>query len=85
MGGEKYGNRYWCVKVPKKISTSGEIYVFADEVKVSDGDLLFFRKGLTDINLGISKENWITFFAASCIDGHAVAVEHWEGEQCHCP
>ncbi len=88
-----YGSRYWCAKVPKELSKSGEIYVFADEVHIdpsgavlfvsyaqvrnSDGDLLT-TKALP--YLVLPPGQWYAVFAASCLDGHAVAVEHWKGE-----
>ena len=41
-----YGNFYWCVKCPKAMSKSGEIYVFADEVQFPpDGSVLFLGYG----------------------------------------
>lgn len=85
MSADNYGRYYWCIKVTEEISPTGEIYVFADEATVQDsGCLCFYRDkdGKMQVNLVIAKGGWTTFFAASCIDGHAVAVEHWEGEVC---
>jgi len=81
----QYGNYYWCVKVTKDLSPNGEIYVMADEVKVEDGTLLFLRHKKEpvesrEINLIIPALKWTAVFAASLMDGHAVAVEHWAGE-----
>lgn len=30
----------------------------------------------------LNKNCWEVYYAASCLDGHAVAVEHWRGEIC---
>jgi hypothetical protein len=32
------------------------------------------------INLAIAPGHWTAVFAASCMDGSAVAVHHWKGE-----
>jgi hypothetical protein len=89
-----YGNFYWCVKVPKTMSKSGEIYVFADEVQFQlDGSVLFLGYGWDNsvhphvktretlrVNLALAPKSWTGVYAASCMDGHAIAVEHWAGE-----
>jgi hypothetical protein len=81
-GTEKYGNLYWCVKT--KLSKSGEIYVMADEAQVlPDGTLSMNRNKAgapISINLAIAPGHWTACYAASLLDGAAVAVEHWEGE-----
>jgi hypothetical protein len=79
---QKYGELYWCVKT--KLSKSGEIYVMADDARLSsDGSISFIR--LTagkppSINLAIAPGNWTAFYAANLFDGAPVAVEHWDGE-----
>ena len=89
-----YGQFYWCVKTPKTISQSGEIYVFADEVKFNqDGSVLFLgyrwdtnarprvkTEEELHVNLALAPKAWTAVYAASCICGGAVAVEHWKGE-----
>jgi hypothetical protein len=81
-GTAAYGRYYWCAKTES--SEDGEIYVYADEVRYSpSGGVLFVRlrdDGTEQINLALSSGNWSAVFAASCWDGHAVAVEHWKGE-----
>jgi hypothetical protein len=89
-GPEQYGTGYWCIKVPASVSKNHEIYVFADEIKVTpSGDLLAlggYRKehGATPAHpltvLALATGKWTAFYAASCIDGAAVAVQHWPGE-----
>ena len=75
-----YGDLYYCVKVPIEISEDGEIYVWADKVAGDEaGSLLFLARDAKPL-LVLSKGNWLVFFAASVIDGRAVAVEHWKGE-----
>ena len=81
---------YWCIKVPASVSKNREIYVFADEITVTPtGDLLAqggYRKehGETPakpcIVLALATGKWTAFYAASCLDGSAVAVQHWAGE-----
>jgi hypothetical protein len=81
MGSENYGGAYWGVKVTTDISPDGEIYLMADEVIVSQaGALEFIRKKTSSSNLVIAPGKWLTCFAASLFDGHAVAVEYWKGE-----
>jgi hypothetical protein len=75
-GAAEYGNYYWCVKT--ELSDDGEIYVFADEVRyLPTGGVLFVAQradGREQINLALAFGNWSAIFAASCFDGHAVAV-----------
>ena len=74
---DDYGKYYWCVK--SGLSENGEIYVHANRVEVLNGCIVFY--GNDDvINLSISDGYWSAVFAASVIDGSAVAVEHWKGE-----
>lgn len=80
-----YGRFYWCVKT--NLSDSGEIYIHADSVELTaDGSLVFWQHKESEdpfgelsqrVNLSIAAGNWKACFAASVIDGHAVAVEHW--------
>lgn len=87
---EKYGRWYYCVKVTGDVAVEGEIYVMADKVKVNeDGSVAFIqRKSLDDmtiyesvvVNLLIPAGKWLAVYAASMIDGSAVAVERWTGE-----
>jgi hypothetical protein len=79
-GCEKYGNYYYCIK--SDLSENNEIYVYADDVKVIDGDIFFISKRDHGdfVNLSISRGFWKCFFAASLWDGSAVSVEHWKGE-----
>jgi hypothetical protein len=45
-----------------------------------DGCLIFTAGGDYGTNMIFAAGQWQAAFAASCIDGHAVAVEHWPGE-----
>ncbi len=74
----RYGSFYWCVKTP--LSASGEIYVHADGVAITDGCLVLAGPGEHGVNMIFGPGQWQACFAASCLDGHAVAVEHWPGE-----
>ena len=82
-GTARYGNHYWCVKVPKSVCPRGEIYACADKAEVTGGgDLVLWQDGKDgrSPNLAFARGQWHVFYAASFIDGLAVAVEHWEGE-----
>ena len=79
-----YGRYYWCVKVPKTVSKDGEIYVYADQVRVLPSGVLECvaqsKDGIERMNLGLAPGQWTAIYAASVMDGSAVAVEHWSGE-----
>ena len=79
---EKYGELYWCVK--SSLSDSGEIYFHADRIGVNEnGDMIAWaeRPGAFDFQvLAIASGQWSAFFAASVMDGHAIACDHWTGE-----
>jgi hypothetical protein len=91
-GPESYGRHYWCVKVDKKVSSSGEIYVHADEIRYPDsGAIEFIGAFQSDpqapdadptkrLNLVIAPGKWLAAYSASCFDGSAIAVDHWKGE-----
>lgn len=82
----KYGRFYWCAKVSKDVSTDGEIYVMADDVEIDEGALRFVQyreeneTKIERVNLLIPPGKWLAVYAASVVDGSAVAVEHWAGE-----
>jgi len=83
-GPSTHGDKYWCIK--SAISDDGDIYVMADRVEVGpQGELVCIGHSAKDANtqmpfLIIAPGKWIAVYAASCLDGSAVAVEHWEGE-----
>lgn len=77
---ERRGQFYWCIKVPKNICPKGEIYAYADHIYVHDGVLILEHKWEEEYQINIAFRDWLCFFAASVMDGHAIAVEHWEGE-----
>ena len=47
---------------------------------VDPGRLPELTGGDSAVNMTFGPGQWQAAFAASCIDGHAVAVEHWPGE-----
>jgi hypothetical protein len=72
----QYGGRYFCVK-----QTDGpDILVMADETEVTPAGALVLRRDTGQINLAVAPGTWTHLYAASLMDGSAVAVEHWEGE-----
>lgn len=85
-GTARYGDFYWCVKVPKTISDDGDIYVMADSIEVhQDGSLWCIGHSVKDESkkqpvLVLAAGSWLVTYAASLLDGAAIAVEHWSGE-----
>ena len=70
---EGYGNLYWCISTP-----TSRIHTYADLVEVSkNGDLILIRKDKT-IMMAFAAEKWENIYAASCMDGSPVSVEHWQ-------
>ncbi len=77
MNPEQYGDFYWCVKTP--LSENGEVYVHADRIEYFQGVLILV--GHHDVPvLSFAAGQWLACFAASVLDGAAVAVAHWKGE-----
>jgi hypothetical protein len=78
---ERYGQYYWCVKT--QLSDDGDVYVHADRVTIDAGVVTFWHEedGCPNrINLAVAPGQWTAVYAASVLDGHAVAVDHWKGE-----
>ncbi len=74
----KYGKWYYCIK--SNMSENNDIYAYADKVVVTDaGNLMLLSDG-GFINLAFAPGDWDAIYAASCIDGSPIAVEHWAGE-----
>ena len=77
-----FGQYYWCIKT--ELSQNGEIYAYADKVELKEGALIlthyYDQDHTMKPNLIIPAGKWSCLYAASCIDGAAVAVEHWKGE-----
>lgn len=79
MAASDHGRYYWCVETDVDV-----IWLFADDAEVTyNGDLLFLKKYEDDwekstVNFAFPNGKWIRFFAASVIDGGAVALEHRE-------
>ena len=75
-----YGNYYWCLK----LKNGPEVYLHADKVTNDNGALTFWRTDDdTDAmysNMAVNSDQWEWYYAASVLDGHAVAVDHWKGQ-----
>lgn len=73
----QYGNWYHRIQ-----TTKGEdVYVHADEVEFKDGALILWRvkeDGTRTVNIAFAPGQWSYIYAASVLDGHAVAVDHWD-------
>lgn len=80
MMATSYGERYWCIH-----NAAGEsIHLWADSIRVdSTGALICTRihdkEGL--LNFAFAAGSWILVYAASALDGGALAVEHWQGKE----
>ena len=78
---DSYGKYYWCVRVNDK----EEVYAFADIVNNVNGTLFLLseekdeatKETKVTVNLAFAPGHWQTIYAASVLDGGAVAVEHW--------
>jgi hypothetical protein len=83
-GCEAYGRFYWCIGVAEAICKAGQVYVHADRIELENGALLCVRDATDDkdrlVSLAFAPGEWRYFFGASVFDGHAVSVEHWDGE-----
>jgi hypothetical protein len=89
-GAHKYGEWSWCIKT--KLSESGEttstptassslrrnFWTDPSVRKPAPAAAIFFQTTLQ--TLALAGGQWTAVFAASCMDGHAVAVDHWNGE-----
>jgi hypothetical protein len=72
----RYGNLYWGVK--SILSDDGEIYLHAESVIVAQDGSLVFMGNKGQFNLALAPGQWTAVFAASVMDGSAVAVDHWD-------
>jgi hypothetical protein len=52
------------------------MYAYADEIEIVDGAIVL-RKKSGQMNFTLASGHWEYCYAASSIDGSAVAVEHW--------
>ena len=78
---DQYGRYYWCIRIREK----EDVYAHADSVNLVNGSLLLLRDKLdtesgktqTQVNLAFAPGHWEYIYAASVIDGGAVAIQHW--------
>lgn len=76
MSADRYGSHYYCVK-----TSDSEVYAHADAIITTEnGDLFLIRNrdGLNHLNIAFASGKWMSIYAASCITGDAIAVEHWD-------
>ncbi|MES5821907.1 hypothetical protein [Streptomyces sp. RG80] len=74
----QYGNWYYGIRLADMNNT--EVNVHGDEVEFKDGSLIVWRikdDGTRFVNVAFAPGVWACLFAASLLDGHAVAVEYW--------
>jgi len=72
---KRYGEYYWCIG----LVDGTEIHVHADDLRFYDGALILERvkEDRSTVNMAFAAGRWSFIYAASVIDGGAVAVEHW--------
>lgn len=90
-----YGSRIFCLKVPKALSPTGEIYVHGDRIDIDPTGALVVVGGYREVDdaynaiaepkeqkplLVLAAGQWLAYYAASALDGSAVAVDIWRGE-----
>ncbi|MEU6616707.1 hypothetical protein [Streptomyces parvus] len=71
------GNWYHRIQTAK----GEDVYVHGDEVEFKDGALIVWRvkdDGTRFVNIAFAPGQWANIYAASVMDGHAVAVDHWD-------
>jgi hypothetical protein len=82
MPPDSYGSLYYCIKTD--LSEDGEIYIMGDTIEInSHGDLIIHgssKSGSDKFLFAAASGHWSSIFAASVIDGSAIAVEYWKGE-----
>ena len=72
------GNLYFCVK--SNLSESGEIYLWADRVRLDQTGCLIFAGGRNDgLNIAFAAGSWQAVYSVSVADSSPVAVELWPG------
>jgi hypothetical protein len=70
----RYGKFYWCIG----LVDGTEIHVHADQLRFpADGGLVLAVDKEYGVNFAFAAGRWSFVYAASVIDGGAVAVEHW--------
>ena len=76
-GAEKYGKYFWCVKT----KSDETIMINADLAEVNESGVLILshtnKNGDKIINFALPLREWAHFWAASMIDGSAIAVDTW--------
>jgi hypothetical protein len=83
----RYGVYYWCV-VTDAFDETKELYVWADELRVEDGALVFYSHGRTDdtdrerkplyVTYALGRGQWRVVYAVSPSDERAVAEDRRE-------
>jgi hypothetical protein len=67
------GEYYFCIR----LSGNKDMYAYADSAEVIDGAIVL-RKKNGQMNFTLASGQWEYCYAASSVDGAAVAVEHWD-------
>lgn len=69
---DQEGQYYFCIR----LNGNKDIYAYADGVEIVDGAIVLRKKG-GQMNFTLASGQWEYCYAASSVDGSAVAVEHW--------
>lgn len=68
------GDLYWCIS----LADGKTVLAYADEVSIKpDGSLILYNPE-EQFNLAFAAGRWVSIYAASVVDGGAVAVDAWE-------
>lgn len=67
---KKHGKLYWRI-----VGEVGDIHLYADRVQFVDGAAIFTQGD--ELRFAAASGEWRHIYAASCLDGGAIAVEHW--------
>ncbi|MFD8520931.1 hypothetical protein ACFV2D_13070 [Streptomyces capillispiralis] len=81
MSPSNHGRYYWCIQLDDEKGT--EVYANADKANfLPDGTLQLVQvKGAEEeTNLAFASGHWRFVYAASVMDGSAVAVHRWPGQ-----
>jgi hypothetical protein len=79
------GKYYWGIRITRS-KKPRTLYVFADEIKVQDGDLLLYghlADGTSYLYRSLARGTWQDVFAASCLSGEEMNEDHDFDESTH--
>jgi hypothetical protein len=82
---EQIGRLYWGVRIVRN-KESRTLHVYADEIRIQDGDLLLLGHLQNEANgptepasflyRSFARGTWTDVYSASCLDGNEIGEEH---------